>query len=140
MVSKIERWPNADSNCYQLDQRYGQERLGYNLEVATEMARLDGLVEDAGVVPGDRVEILVKCLIRTFSRHPRGSCSYHKDLWIKVPGHFVSVDNGRFMVSSAHSQKGHGSWTPPLTKIGKHHRLSIIGQGNTKGIMAIRKV
>ena len=78
MPSEIRRGPTGD---YQLDDRYGSQRKGFAEEGAKEMARLDDIVEKAGIKPGDLIEILYDDL---------GSPK-----WVKPDGTFMAIDNCR---------------------------------------------
>lgn len=83
MPSKLFETPGYPDSR-NLDNRYGKERSHYRTEIAEQMARMDDLIEKAGVKPGDKIEVYYT---------PLGN---KNPLWVKPAGVFKEVDNGRF--------------------------------------------
>lgn len=88
-----------------LDSRYGKERVCYRNDVAAQMARVDDLVEKAGIKPGDQFEVFYK---------PRDKKAPE---WVKVPGVFVEVDNGRLHCKLEPYEFGFGAYLGNLKLI-----------------------
>lgn len=78
---------------------YGKKREAYRYEYAEHMARLDDIVSDKEIRPGDEIEILVA----------RGN----EEAW-EYAGVFIEIDNGRLRVRpGANGQVS----SPPLASI-----------------------
>lgn len=86
MPSEIHKGPSGD---FRLDSRYGDTRIGFDEAGAVEMARLDNLVEKAGVNPGDKVELLAQCTLSG------DYVVWPEPKWVKVDGTFLAIDNCR---------------------------------------------
>ena len=97
-----------------LDSRYGRLRECYSRADANEMARLDELIEVAGIVPGDRIELRVKMWVKD----EEARRVEEKEMWV-TPSQlgrdavFMEIDNGRFRVQETREPKAGGvksSW------------------------------
>ena len=86
-----------------LDSRYGVETRGnYGRKTAEEMARLDNLIESAGIKPGDSIEILLKRQVPNYELRRMEE----KETWVRLSdlvgdAIFCAIDNGRFRVQGA---------------------------------------
>lgn len=81
-----------------LDSRYGELRISLKRDAAEEMVRLDNLIEAAGIVLGDRIEVLMM----SWSEDPKTAKirPARVEKWLKLgDATFRGVNNGRFMVT-----------------------------------------
>jgi hypothetical protein len=90
MLTEIKRMPCKRQELYELDSRYQQPRRNLSLNNAQEMARVDALIESAGVRFGDTIEVLFE------------SDDGSKQAWFKpcIGVKFHDVHDGLFRVSN----------------------------------------
>ncbi|MBI5470108.1 hypothetical protein HY968_02185 [Candidatus Kaiserbacteria bacterium] len=98
-ITRMHMDPDAAKDSYSLDSRYGKKRSDYNLETAQDMARVDDLIQVAGIVPGDNFELRIKERAPNINKK---TGTFERRVWRSAGDRvFVEVDNGRFLVRGA---------------------------------------